>query len=98
MAGIQGINGAPEVANTRANQTRTRKEEEVRTEVRRDGVELSSEAKDAATAGRVIKAAGNDNGIRADKVAAARERLEQGSYKQEHVLRVVARNLLKYMD
>lgn len=98
MAGIQGINGAPEVANTRANQTRTRKEEEVRTQVKRDGVELSSEAKNAASAGRVMQSASSDSGIRPDRVAAARENLEQGSYQQEHVLRTVARNLLKYMD
>ena len=97
MAGIQGIGGIPEPAPERPAGVRDRKRDDVRAASAQDGVSISAEAKEAASAGRMVQIARESEDIRPERVEAARQNLENGNHKETNVLREVARNLLKYL-
>ena len=95
MAGIQGIVGlTPPVGNGPAGERPNR-----RTEVRTDSgqldhVSISPEAKDKAEAARLASAAEE---IRQKNVEEARENLEQGIYKMQSVVELVASRISPYL-
>ena len=98
MAIINGLGGVQEPVTNRLNTTRDRKRDEVAAGSTQDDVQISSEAQEAATVGRLVQVAKSSSDVRADRVAAAKQNLEQGTYKDHDVLREVARNLLKYIS
>ena len=91
MVGIQGISGIREPASAKRADDRG-KTDVPRGEVARDGVEISPEAERAAEAGRLLEQTQAQSQIRAERIAEAKQNLEQGTYRvQEVVLRVAAR-------
>jgi flagellar biosynthesis anti-sigma factor FlgM len=104
MVGIQGLGGAPEpkpggpakVRNDRGQESR-----EVSSTAgnssSEDNVSISSEAQAAVEVSRLVQAASTQTDVRADRVEAARARLEEGSYKDPAVVGQVADKILKYL-
>ena len=91
MVGIQGIGGIPEPAN---NKQADGRDKEVRVEASspRDGLEISQQAQEASNAARLVNQAMRDSEIRAERVAEAKAKVEQGAYRvQEIILQVAAR-------
>ena len=105
MVGIQGVNGVPEPKSDRPGKVRGDRESNAGGSVgasgssqTKDGVSISSEAKAAADVARVVNVSSTQIDIRADKVAAARERIENGEYKNPEVVAQVAQRLLKFLS
>ena len=98
MVGIQGLGGIPEPKPERPAKVRDGKSGIESNGARgKDGVVISSEAQAAAKVTQLLTAAKVDTDIRADKVAAARERIERGDYKKPEVVMQVARKISKYL-
>ena len=89
MVGIQGISGIREPASAHPAEDR-RKAAVQRDEAPHDGVEISPEAQRAAEAVQLLGHVQSE--VRAERIAEAKENLEQGTYRlQEVLLRVAAR-------
>lgn len=105
MVGIQGLGGVPEPKSDRPGKVRSdrdpRAQESQNTGAgaakAKDDVNISSEAKAAAEAGRIAQMTKNETEVRAERVQAARENLERGNHKDPAVVRQVAERLLKYL-
>ncbi len=96
MAGIQGIVGlTPPVGNGPVGE-RPNKRNEARTDAGRlDNVSISPEAKNKAEAARLAAAAAEE--IRQKNVEEARKNLEQGIYKLQSVVELVASRISPYL-
>jgi len=105
MVGIQGLGGIPEPKSDGPAKTRNEREAASGAQdVSRDsggssgdGVKISSAAQAAAQVARVIELTRAEAEIRAEKVAAARERIESGEYKKPEVVAQVAERILKIL-
>ncbi|MFO7973981.1 MAG: flagellar biosynthesis anti-sigma factor FlgM [Candidatus Hydrogenedentota bacterium] len=97
MVGIKGVGGIPEPTPDRPANVRDSKRDVKSAPAREDGVRISPEAQEAASSARLAKIAREDDGIRADKVAAAKERIERGDFRFPEVVAEVARRLSKYL-
>ena len=97
MVGIKGVGGIPEPTPDRPANVRDRKREVNSAPARGDGVRISPEAQEAASSARLASIAREGDGIRADKVAAAKERIERGDFRLPEVVAEVARRLSKYL-
>jgi anti-sigma28 factor (negative regulator of flagellin synthesis) len=98
MVGIKGVGGIPEPAPERPANVRDRKRDEAKiASSKEDGVRISPQAQEAADAARLRQVTESGSGIRADRVAAARESIERGDYKLPNVVAEVARRLSKYL-
>jgi anti-sigma28 factor (negative regulator of flagellin synthesis) len=95
MAGIQGLGNIPEPVPGRTQNTRDKRPEDTKTSSARDGVQISSAAKDAATANRLTQLAAESPDIRPERVEQAKQNLANNNHKDMDVLRDVARSLLK---
>jgi len=92
MVGIQGLGGIPEPANNRQAQGKDRPTAPVTPESADDGVSISNEAAQAATAGNIIRQSGQADVIREERIEQAKQNIEEGIYRvQEVVLQVAAR-------
>ncbi|MCL4218246.1 MAG: flagellar biosynthesis anti-sigma factor FlgM [Candidatus Hydrogenedentes bacterium] len=99
MVGIKGIGGVPEPQPERPANVRERDRRDVRTETsERDDVNISSEAQEAASTARLVQVARQEPDIRADRVAEARQRIDNGEYKDLNVVREVAKRILRLID
>lgn len=104
MVGIQGVNGVPEPKPERTGKVRGDGDSSASGSVAasasspaKDGVSISAEAKAAADVARVVTLSSAQSDIRADKVAAARERIENGDFKNPEVVAQVAQRLMKFL-
>ncbi len=98
MVGIKGINGVPEPKPERPASVRDKKAKDIAESAKaKDDVLISSEAQAAATIARMVLVAKSGPDIRADKVAAAKERIERGDYKRPEVVARVAERISKYL-
>jgi anti-sigma28 factor (negative regulator of flagellin synthesis) len=98
MVGIHGIGGVPEPRPDRPAEVRDRKGRDETLSVKaEDDVMISSEAQAAASLARLIQEAKTTPDVRADKVAAAKESIERGDYKQADVVAQVAARISKYL-
>lgn len=104
MVGIQGLGGIPEPKSGGPAKVRSEKENETRSlntatanSASEDNVTISSEAQVAAEIARMVQASRSESDIRAERVEAARARLEQGSYKDPEVVSQMADKILKYL-
>ena len=98
MVAIQGINGIPDPKSDRPAKVRDAKKHEA--EVRapaKDGLVISSEAQAAAQISKTIQAAQTGGDIRADRVAAARQSIERGDYRDPEIVAQVAQKISKYL-
>ena len=106
MVGIQGLGGVPDPKPERTERVRNGRNQDVsRSEAAagssaagEDGLVISSEAKAASEVARIVRLAQSQDDVRADKIAAARESLERGDYRNPDVVGQVADRLLKYFD
>lgn len=104
MVGIQGLGGVPDPKPGGPAKVRNEREQDA-CEVSstsggsssEDNVIISSEAQAAIEIAQLVQASSTQTDIRADRVEAARARLEQGSYKDPAVVSQVADKLLKYL-
>ena len=95
---VKGVGGIPEPAPDRSAKVRDRARDDVKTSVsKEDGVQISEKAQEAASTARLVQLASADSGVRADKVAAAKERMEQGDFRLPEVVAEVAKRLDKYL-
>lgn len=104
MVGIQGLGGVPEPKSGRPAKLREDRDTPSRESAAvgagapaQDDVLISSEARAAAEVTRIIQLTRSQETERADRVAAARERLDRGDYKNPEVVAKVAERLLKYL-
>ncbi len=97
MVGINGIGGIPEPLPDRPANVRDRKREMENASVREDGVQISPEAREAASSVRLAGLIRGSDEVRAEQVAAAKERIERGDFKLPEVVAEVARRLSKYL-
>jgi len=96
MVAIQGINGVPEPRPDRPAKVRdANRPERLDTVPAKDDLVISSEAQAAAKLSTLIQVANRQSDIRADRVAAARERIERGDYKNPEVVAKVAQRISK---
>jgi anti-sigma28 factor (negative regulator of flagellin synthesis) len=101
MSGIQGVGGIPEPRPGRPAgnaPVRPRDEADVsQNSSSQDDVEISSEAQAAAAVAKIIQSSQTQGDIRADRVAAAKEAIERGDYRQHDIAQVVAERISKYL-
>ena len=98
MVGINGINGVPGSTPDRAAGVRGKNDKDTSgAELVKDGVLISSEAQAAASLARGIQAAKLEPDVRAERVEAAKERIEKGDYKRPEVVAEVAKRISKYI-
>jgi len=104
MVGISGLGGIPEPKSD--GPAKARNEREAASDAKSassssassgDGVKISSAAQAAAELSQIVAKSRIQPEIRAEKVAAARERIESGEYKNPEVVAKVAERLLKIL-
>ena len=95
MVGIQGIGGTPDPANAKQVSDRA-KAQAAAAPPAKDGIEISSEAQQASQVARFKELSPGDV-IREDRVAQAKQNLEQGIYRVQEVLLQVANRLAAYV-
>lgn len=98
MVGIQGLSGVPEPTPERPANVRDRKRTELDANRQQDGVQFSSEAQKAADVGKLIQASSEVDDVRLQKVATAKESIENGDYKKPEVVAEVARRISKLLE
>ena len=105
MVGIQGLGGIPEPKPERSGRVRGDREDASSAASSADGsapakddVNISTEARAAAEAGRIVQLSKTEGEIRAERVAAAKERIDQGHYRDPDVVAKVAERLLKFLS
>lgn len=97
MAGIQGIAGLQLPGGNTPASERPNRRNEVRTDSGPlDHVSISAEAKGAAEAARMAAAAAEE--VRAKAVEEARRNIEQGTYRLQSVVRLVAARISPYLS
>lgn len=107
MVGIQGLGGIPEPKSDRPAATRNDRDRNTNSvggartgsgaQDSQDNVIISSEAQAAAELSQVLQASQNQGEIRTERVEAARERIDQGNFRDPEVVNQVAERLLKYL-
>jgi len=97
MAGIQGIVGLTAPAGSGPVGDRPNRRIEARTNAgQSDTLSISSDAKGAAEAARLAAAAADE--IRAKAVEDARRNIEQGTYRLQSVVQLVASRISPYLS
>ena len=97
MVTINGVGGIPEPAPERPANVRDRRDRETAKAERKDDVVISSEAQAAADLARAVQVAKSQADVRAEKIAAARERIDKEEYKKPEVVAKVAERVSKYL-
>jgi len=101
MVGIYGITGIPEQpAAIPTDPARDKRPHGVPVGLapESDLATFSAEAKDASAAAKLVEAAkARSEEIRADQIEAARRQLEEGTYRIQQVVLVVAARVSKYL-
>ena len=99
MVTIQGLGGIPEPKSDRTAKVKDTKDSATKSgsSVARDGVIISTEAQAAARVAQLVQTSSTQTDIRADRVAAARERIERGDYKNPEIVAKVAEKISKYL-
>lgn len=97
MVGIQGVGGVPEPKPERPAKVREKETDVSQNSLVKDGVLISSEAQAAAKLARTLQSALETQDVRAERVAAARERIDRGEYRNPEVVAKVAERISKYL-
>lgn len=98
MSTIQGLTrvlepNAPERVNERGKKTEKKSGAPLK-----DGVAISSEAQKAQAAAQLVEMVKqDDSGVRAERVAEAKEQIEQGTYKLGEIVLQVAARVANYL-
>ena len=97
MVGIQGVGGIPEPKPERPAKVREKETDVSQNSLVKDGVLISSEAQAAAKLARTLQSVLETQDGRAERVAAARERIDRGEYRHPEVVAKVAERISKYL-
>lgn len=98
MVGIQGLGGIPDPSSERPANVRDRKRDDVPSaSSSKDGIRFSPVAQEMASAARLVQEATANADMRLDKVAAAKQSIENGDYKRRDVVEKVAEKISKYL-
>ena len=97
MAGIQGITGVPEPVGGSRVQGRSRAPAPS-TGPETDGIEISPQAAQAAAAATHLAPTDGQSEIRQERVAEARQRLEEGTHRLQEVVLNIAARLSKFVE
>ncbi len=99
MVGIQGLGGVPEPKPERPAKVRDGEAKSAgkTSAPNSDNVVISSEAQAAAKIATAIKALNTVPDVRAERVAAAKERIDRGEYRNPDVVAKVAERISKYL-
>ena len=96
MGGIQGIGGPPEPVNLNTASGRSRRTENRPTgSTSDDSVQVSPEG---AKLAKLASIASEVDAQRVERIEQARENLQNGTYKVQEVLEVVASRISKYIE
>ena len=95
MVGIQGIGGTSGPVD--AKQVAGRAKAQAAGPPAKDGIEISSEAQQASLVARFRELSQSD-AIREDRVAQAKQNLEQGVYRVQEVVLQVANRLAEFVS
>ncbi|GMW01940.1 MAG: hypothetical protein AMXMBFR84_30760 [Candidatus Hydrogenedentota bacterium] len=95
MVDVKGVGGIPEPQPQRSASVRERRNEETRSRgpAPQDGVQISSEAQEAASVAQAVQLGNETPDIRQERVDEARAALERGDYKLPNLIAEVARKL-----
>jgi anti-sigma28 factor (negative regulator of flagellin synthesis) len=97
MVGIQGVGWIPEPKPERPAKVRDDKPKDVvQGAPAKDDLVISSEAQAAAKLAASIRAIADQPDTRVDRVATAKERLDNGEYKKPEVVAKVAERISRY--
>ena len=97
MVGINGIGGFPEPVNTK--QVSGPKAPALLAQTQPvDGVEISPEALNASSRGQLVSRSETADKLRLERIAQAKENLEQGVYRIQEVVLQVADRIAQYVD
>lgn len=104
MVGIQGLGGVPEPKPGGPAKARNDRGSAARDAYSagsdapaKDDISISTEAKAAAEAGRLVQLSKNDDDVRLDRVEQAKQNIAEGKYKDPEVVSQVAEKLIKYI-
>jgi anti-sigma28 factor (negative regulator of flagellin synthesis) len=97
MVGIQGVGGIPEPKPERPAKVREKEKETPQGTPAKDDLVISSEAQAAAKLARSIQAIATQPEVRANRVTAAKERIDRGEYRNPEVVAKVAQRISKYL-
>jgi anti-sigma28 factor (negative regulator of flagellin synthesis) len=96
MVGIQGVGGILEPKSERPAKVREKETDVSQSTSTQDGVEISSEAQTASKVARAVTSS-TEQDVRAERIAAAKERIDRGEYKNPDVVAKVAERVSKYL-
>jgi len=99
MIDIQGVGGVPESRPQRNTSATSRSSTEAPASdgQQQDGVIISNAAQAAARISQLVGAGSTQTDVRADRVEAARQRIESGDYQQRDIVATVAERIAKYL-
>lgn len=99
MIGIQGISAIQEPNGPKSSGPgRAKDAEKPIVTSNQDGVTISPEAEKAAEAKSVVSDAAAANELRQERIEQAKERIEEGTYKVQDVVRQVASRLTRFVS
>lgn len=94
MVNIHGVGGVPEPTPDRPSGPRDkRRDSNVNSDSRRDGVDISSQGRQAADISRIKAIADQEPDIRLERVEQARQAIDNGDFKKESVIVEIAKRL-----
>lgn len=93
---IGGVSGGARPQRPDGSQDR-RSVETPRNDTPQDGVVISSAAQAAARITQLIQAAEGQEDVRADRVEAARQRIESGEFRNRDIVSTVAERVAKFL-
>lgn len=105
MVGIQSVGGIPEPVPEKPTKIKSDRDNSVK-DIRgtnkadtpkEDQVVISSEAQAAAELSRLVQISKEQEAIRPEKVAEAKQHLERGDYKKPEVVQKIAERILKIL-
>ena len=96
MVGLNAIGGVPVPANTNASRMSSGRGNVV-TESTGDLVTLSQQSRAASRLAQVVEQAKAQNAVREQQVSQARAKVEDGTYKMQEMVRIVAARVSRYI-
>ena len=96
MVGMYGILGVPGPASTSQPRVRGRLND-TSSSAPQDRVLFSSQAQEASRAAQILEQSSAKSAARAEQVAKAKQSIENGTYKMQGVVRIVAARVSKYV-
>ena len=97
MVGVNGIGDVPVPANSKRVDGRTVRRDKSEDRHVADGIAISPEAQQAASVSKAQQASKAESDIRTEKIAEAKRKIEEGSYKLSEVVTEVANRLTGYI-